>query len=143
MAAAGTALVPTMLNVATFGGIAEQAREKFPKYAEHMLDLRDRLPAVVRSAHEAGVPIYVGTDAGGTIEHGLAAQEMLLLASAGLAPEEVLRAGSWGAREWLGFSGLVEGGPADLVAYDEDPRVDLRALLNPKLIVLRGRVIHR
>jgi len=56
---------------------------------------------------------------------------------------DVLRAGSWGAREWLGFPGLVEGGLADLVVYDEDPREDLRALLDPRLIVLRGRVIHR
>jgi imidazolonepropionase-like amidohydrolase len=143
MAAAGTALVPTMLNVTTFGSIAEQARGKFPKYADHMLELRDRLPAVVAAAHDAGVPIYVGTDAGGTIEHGLAAREMLLLHSAGMSPGDVLRAGSWGAREWLGFPGLVEGGLADLVVYEEDPRKNLEALLNPKLIILRGRVIHR
>ena len=143
MAAAGTALVPTLLNVTTFGSVAEQARGKFSKYADHMLALRDRLPGVVSAAHDAGVPIYVGTDAGGTIEHGLAAREMLLLHSAGLSPVDVLRAGSWGAREWLGFPGLVEGGLADLVVYDEDPREDLRALLDPRLIVLRGRVIHR
>ena len=143
MAAAGTALVPTMLNIATFGPIAEQARTKFPKYADHMLALRDRLPGVVSAAHEAGVAIYVGTDAGGTIEHGLAAREMLLLHSAGLSPAEVLRAGSWGAREWLGFPGLVEGGLADLVVYEDDPRKNLEVLLNPTLIVLRGRVVGR
>jgi imidazolonepropionase-like amidohydrolase len=141
MASAGTALVPTLLNVATFGRIADQARSKFPAYADHMLALRDRLPGVVRSAHEAGVPVYVGTDAGGTIAHGLAAEEMLLLAEAGLPAADVLRAGSWGAREWLGLPGLVEGGLADLVVYDEDPRTDLRVLLDPKLIVLRGRVV--
>jgi imidazolonepropionase-like amidohydrolase len=141
MAASRTALVPTMLNIATFGGIADSARGKFPNYADHMLSLRERLPGVVRSAHEAGVPIYVGTDAGGTIEHGLAAREMLLLASAGLSAPDVLRAGSWGAREWLGFPGLVEGGLADLVAYEEDPRKNLRTLLNPRLIILRGRVV--
>lgn len=143
MADAGTALVPTMLNVATFSAIADRARGKFPTYADHMIALRDRLPAVVRSAHEAGVPIYVGTDAGGTIAHGLAAREMLLLAEAGMAPDEVLRAGSWGARAWLGFPGLDDGALADLVVYAEDPRRDLRTLLDPKLIVLRGQVIHR
>jgi imidazolonepropionase-like amidohydrolase len=64
---------------------------------------------------------------------------MLMLGQqAGLSTMDVLRAGSWGAREWLGFPGLVEGGLADLVVYDEDPRVDLRALLVPALIVLRG-----
>ncbi len=61
MARQGTALVPTMINIRTFGHIADQARAKFPGYAEHMLALRDRFPQVVRSAYEAGVPIYVGT----------------------------------------------------------------------------------
>ncbi len=123
MARRGTALVPTMINIATFGDIAERARAKFPGYAEHMLALRDRFPDVVRAAHEAGVPIYVGTDAGGGIDHGLAAEEMLLLHQrAGMSPVDVLAAASWRARDWLGFPGLVEGGLADLVVYDADPR---------------------
>ncbi|GGM20288.1 amidohydrolase family protein [Dactylosporangium sucinum] len=142
MARRGTALVPTMINIATFGKIAAQAEDKFPGYARHMVALRDRFPAVVRAAHEAGVPIYVGSDAGGGIDHGLAAQEMLLLhREGGLPAEAVLRAGSWGARAWLGFPGLVEGGLADLVVYAEDPRTDLTTLLRPQRIVLRGRVI--
>jgi imidazolonepropionase-like amidohydrolase len=134
----GTALVPTMINVLTFGSIADQARGKFPSYAEHMLALRDGFPSVVRSAHEAGVPIYVGTDAGGGIEHGLAAREMLLLhEQAGLAPLDVLAAGSWGARAWLGLDGDL----ADFVVYDSDPRKDLGVLLSPRRIVLKGRII--
>jgi imidazolonepropionase-like amidohydrolase len=143
MARRGTALVPTMLNVAGFGGIAERAREKFPRYARHMLALRDNFPTVVRAAYEAGVPIYVGTDAGGGIEHGLAAEEMLLLHErAGLSPVDALAAGSWRAREWLGFPGLVEGGLADLVVYPADPRADLRVVRAPERIVLRGRVVR-
>ncbi|MEU7677322.1 amidohydrolase family protein [Micromonospora taraxaci] len=143
MARQGTALVPTMINIATFGGIAEQARGKFPGYAEHMLALRDGFPEVVRAAHEAGVPIYVGTDAGGGIDHGLAAEEMMLLHErAGMAPIDVLAAASWGAREWLGFPGLVEGGLADLTVYPEDPRLDLRVVRAPSRTILRGRVVR-
>ncbi|RAN92443.1 Tryptophan 2-monooxygenase [Micromonospora saelicesensis] len=143
MARQGTALVPTMINIATFGGIAEQARGKFPGYADHMLALRDGFPEVVRAAHEAGVPIYVGTDAGGGIDHGLAAEEMLLLHErAGMAPVDVLAAASWGARAWLGFAGLVEGGLADLTVYPEDPRSDLRVVRAPSRTILRGRVIR-
>ncbi|MDG9674945.1 amidohydrolase family protein [Micromonospora sp. DH14] len=143
MARQGTALVPTMINIATFGGIAEQARGKFPGYAEHMLALRDGFPDVVRAAHEAGVPIYVGTDAGGGIDHGLAAEEMLLLhEQAGMAPVDVLAAASWGAREWLGFPGLVEGGLADLTVYPEDPRADLSVVRAPSRTILRGRVVR-
>jgi imidazolonepropionase-like amidohydrolase len=140
MARRGIALVPTMINVATFGEIAERAAGKFPGYAQHMLALRDRFPAVVRAAHEAGVPVYLGTDAGGGIAHGLAAEEALLLHErAGIPAAEVLRAASWGARDWLGFPGLVEGGLPDLTVYDEDPRADLRVLRSPRLVVLRGR----
>jgi len=141
MARRGTALVPTMLNVSTFGPIADRAESKFPTYAEHMRALAARFPAVVRGAVEAGVPVYVGTDAGGGVAHGLAAEEMLLLhGRAGMAPADVLAAGSWGARGWLGFPGLVPGGLADLVCYDTDPRTDLRVLREPRRIVLRGRV---
>ncbi|MGI5522885.1 amidohydrolase family protein [Micromonospora sp. CA-259024] len=143
MARQGTALIPTMINIVTFGDIAEQARAKFPGYADHMLALRDGFPEVVRAAHEAGVPIYVGTDAGGGIDHGLAAEEMLLLHErAGMAPVDVLAAASWGAREWLGFPGLVEGGLADLTVYPEDPRRDLRVVRAPSRTILRGRVIR-
>ena len=122
MARRGTALVPTMINIRTFGEIADRARDRFPSYADHMIALRDRFPSVVRAAYEAGVPIFVGTDAGGGIRHGLAA-------------------GSWRAREWLGFAGLVEGGLADLVVYADDPRRDLRVLAAPRRVVLRGRVV--
>ncbi|MEV4755227.1 amidohydrolase family protein [Micromonospora sp. NPDC049559] len=143
MARRGTALVPTMINIETFGGIAERAREKFPGYAKHMLALRDGFPDVVRAAYEAGVPIYLGTDAGGGIEHGMAAAEMLLLHTrAGMSALDALAAGSWRAREWLGFPGLVEGGLADLVVYDRDPRADLRVVTAPRRIVLRGRVVR-
>lgn len=142
MARRGTALVPTMINIETFGHIAERAEAKFPGYAKHMLALRDRFPAVVSAAHEAGVAIYVGSDAGGGIAHGLAAQEMLRLHAAGMSASDVLAAGSWRARDWLGFPGLAEGGLADLVVYAEDPRRDLHTLLAPQRIVLRGRIIR-
>ncbi|MDR7273320.1 amidohydrolase family protein [Catenuloplanes atrovinosus] len=143
MARRGTALVPTMINILTFGDIAAQAEQKFPGYASHMLALRDRHPSVVRAAYEAGVPIYVGTDAGGGIAHGQAAEEMLLLHTrAGMPAEAVLAAASWGARAWLGLPGLTEGGLADLVVYDTDPRQDLAAVRSPRRIVLRGRVLR-
>jgi imidazolonepropionase-like amidohydrolase len=143
MAARGTALVPTMINVDTFEDIAASADEKFPRYAAHMRRLRQRFPAVVAAAHEAGVPIYVGSDAGGGIGHGQAVAEMRLLHErAGMSTMDVLRAGSWGARDWLGFGGLGEGGLADLVVYEDDPRRDLTALHSPRLIVLRGTPIR-
>jgi imidazolonepropionase-like amidohydrolase len=50
MARRGTALVPTMLNIATLGDVASRASAKFPVYAEHMLALMNGFPALVRQA---------------------------------------------------------------------------------------------
>jgi imidazolonepropionase-like amidohydrolase len=70
------------------------------------------------------------------------AEEMLLLhRQAGMSTVDVLAAASWRARAWLGFPGLVEGGLADLVVYDEDPRIDLATVRHPRVIVLRGQVV--
>ncbi|HEV2087532.1 MAG TPA: amidohydrolase family protein, partial [Cryptosporangiaceae bacterium] len=60
----------------------------------------------------------------------------------GMAPLDVLAAGSWKARTWLGLPGIEEGGLADLVVYDTDPRHDLGVLTAPRRIVLRGRVVR-
>jgi imidazolonepropionase-like amidohydrolase len=141
VAAAGVAVVPTLVNIENFPRFADQAA-KYPVYAARMRRLHatgsDRIAAV----HEAGVPIYVGTDAGGLMPHGLAVQEMLALHAIGLSNDDVLAAGSWAAREWLGLPGLIEGAPADFVVYDGDPRADLGALRAPRRIVVRGNVIR-
>ncbi|MBW0117101.1 amidohydrolase family protein, partial [Pseudonocardia abyssalis] len=82
MAARGTALVPTLINVETFPGIADSAT-KYPTYAAHMRQLHAGAHDVVRRAVEAGVPVFAGTDAGGGIAHGRIADEVRALAAAG------------------------------------------------------------
>ncbi|OLR91544.1 amidohydrolase family protein [Actinokineospora bangkokensis] len=140
MAARGTALVPTLINVENFPDIAAKA-SKFPAYARHMRDLHARAGAMVAEAVEAGVTVYAGTDAGGGIRHGRIVDEITALHAAGMTTEQALAAGSWAARSWLGFSGLSEGSPADLLAFDTDPRADLSVLRSPTRVVLRGRVL--
>ena len=51
----GVAIVPTLVNIATFPQIAAPAEEKFPAYAAHMKDLHARRHATVGDAHDAGV----------------------------------------------------------------------------------------
>ena len=142
LAARGIAIVPTLVNIDTFPDIAAAARERFPRYAAHMLDLHARRYATIRAAHEAGIPIYAGTDAGGTLPHGLLAAEASELLEAGLDNVAVLTALSWGAREWLGRAGLQEGDPADFVVFEADPRLDLAVLQQPAGVVLRGRQVR-
>jgi imidazolonepropionase-like amidohydrolase len=141
MAARGTAVVPTLVNVENFPGFATAGEQKFPSYASTMRRLYATSGAVVRAAYEAGVPVFAGTDAGGGIDHGLIADEVRALHAAGLPAEAALAAASWSAREWLGLPGIEEGAPADLVVYDTDPRKDLDSLQRPQRTVLRGRVV--
>jgi imidazolonepropionase-like amidohydrolase len=140
MAAAGTALVPTLINIENFPDIAAKA-SKYPAYGAHMTELHARCRATVAAAVEAGVPVYAGTDAGGGITHGRIADEVTALHEVGMSAADALGAASWAARAWLGYQGLTEGAPADLVVYPTDPRADLRVLRAPTAILLRGRLV--
>jgi imidazolonepropionase-like amidohydrolase len=140
MASHGTALVPTLINIETFPGLAAGA-SKYPVYAGHMLDLYGRIRQTVGAALEAGIPVYAGTDAGGGIAHGRIVDEVVALHEMGMTTEDAIGAASWAARQWLGYRGIEEGAAADVIAYDEDPRTDLNALRRPSRIILRGRVI--
>ncbi|MDQ3056041.1 MAG: amidohydrolase family protein [Actinomycetota bacterium] len=136
-----TALVPTLINIDNFPSFADAGEAKFPAYAAQMRRLHAGVRDMVASAYDAGVPIYAGTDAGGSLGHGLIAQEIAALAEAGMTRTDALAAGSWAARSWLGLPGIEEGAPADLIAYDADPRTDLSVLSRPARIILRGTVI--
>jgi len=137
-AARRIAVVPTLVNTANFPSSARAGEAKYPAYAAHMRALHERRYDVVARAHEAGVPMYVGTDAGGYLPHGLAAREIEALTHAGFRVLEAIGAATWDARAWLGRPGISEGAPADLVVYREDPRLDVRTLADPYRVVLRG-----
>ncbi len=132
------AIVPTLVNIATFPAIAEPAKEKFPDYHRRMIALHERRYDTIGAARDAGIPIYLGTDAGGSLRHGLVADEAHELTKAGMSNAEALYAATWGARAWLGRPGLEEGADADLVVYAADPRREIRALAAPEHVVLRG-----
>lgn len=134
----GTALVPTLINIENFPGIAAGAT-KYPVYAKHMSDLYASCRDRVGAAREAGVPIYAGTDAGGSVAHGRIADEVHALGGIGMTPTDALGAACWDARKWLGRAGIEHGAPADLVCYPADPRLP-GVLDHPDLVVLKGRL---
>ena len=109
-----------------------------------MRALQAGFPDVVAAAHEAGVPIYVGTDAGGGIAHGLAAAEMLMLHErAGMSG----RRRCWPRRRGARARGSASPGWSRAAwptwsSTTTDPRVDLRVVRAPRRIVLRGRVVR-
>ena len=97
------------------------------------LELRERLRYLLPKAAECGLTIMTGTDVVGSIP-----REVALLAELGLPPHAALAAASTSARQYLGFTGLDEGEPADLVTYGSDPRGDPAVLSQPEAIFVAG-----
>jgi imidazolonepropionase-like amidohydrolase len=133
------ALVPTLINIENFPGIADKAG-KYPAYAAHMRALHAGVGEMVASAIEAGVRVFAGSDAGGMVEHGRLVDEIEALHRVGMTREQALASASWAARDWLGHPGIDDGAPADLLVYPSDPREDLGVLRHPSHIVLGGVV---
>lgn len=134
-------VTPTLLQVAHFTDFAAQAGAKYPVFAERMLRMHARRHEQVRAFHEAGVPLLMGSDAGGTILHGSLPAELAEVVRAGVPVHDVVAAASWRGREILGVPGVAEGAPADVVVYPEDPREDVAVLARPTAVVLRGEVV--
>lgn len=142
VAARGIALVPTRVQIANFETFARQGEAKFPRWAAHLRALHARADDLIARAHEAGVAVFAGTDAGGVNGHGLLPAEVALLAAAGLGGADALAAASWRARDWLGREdGTSPGSAADVVVYPDDPRADPAVLAHPVAVVLRGRLV--
>lgn len=140
IAAAGIPVTATLLQVGQFEAIAAQGA-RYPLFAARMRSLYAHRYTLVRELHDAGVPVLVGTDAGGTLAHGRIADEAAELVRAGLPARDVVAAASWRTREWLGVPGIAEGQSADVVVYDADPRTDVGVLAAPRAVVLRGTVV--
>lgn len=92
----------------------------------------------------AGVRVTTGTDAG-VVPHGSNANEVVALTEAGMTSLDALRAATIWAAECSGlgsdYVSLTVGAPADLIAVRSDPLANIRVLMEPSVVVLRGRVI--
>lgn len=138
---AGVAVTPTLLQIAQFENIAASGEVKFPRYASRMRAMYARRYEQAYAFYKSGMHILIGTDAGGTLEHGRIADECAELVRAGLPAREVVAFASWRARKFLGVPGIENGASADIVGYSNDPRGDIAVLNSPQHIILRGSLI--
>ena len=79
MAARGTAVVPTLVNVENFPGFAAAGEQRFPAYASTMRRLYAQSGAGAWRRVRGRVPVFAGTDAGGGVAHGVIADEVQAL----------------------------------------------------------------
>src|SRR5699024_8041680 len=114
---------------------------KLPPYAARMRQLRAGRYERTRDAHDSGVQLLAGTDAGGVLGHGIIHDEPDEFTRPGSDPVVILDAAIWLPRGSLGVPGLEDGAPADLLVVPRDRRSDLRALRELDHVVLGGRIV--
>ena len=126
-----TYLVPTM---SVWDAMLYYAREvEWPEARKKRAeDFREHSRAAVSSAIRAGVPIALGTDAGGgAARHGRIAREVELMMECGMEPRAALIAATSGAAKLLEEperGTIAVGKIADLVLFDANPLEDPGAL---------------
>jgi imidazolonepropionase-like amidohydrolase len=143
MAQMGTFFVPTV-------DIVNDLAEAGGDYDEAALQRRGQmmqpiLRGAIGRARSLGVKIVAGSDTGyGPRSVTTLAREIVMLTDCGLSPLEALRAATTVNAELLRLEkqvGAVEAGlEADLVVVDGNPLENVRALLDPVLVISNGRV---
>lgn len=142
MAGEGIWLVPTLSLPAL------RAERATPDIALRWQRHRDAQRRSLELAMRHGVRIAAGTDFVGPpfTPLGPDAGEMVLLAEAGMAPEDALLAGTAHGAAVLGLQDrvgrLAPGFAADIVAVDGDPRQDIGLVRQVAFVMAAGSVIR-
>jgi imidazolonepropionase-like amidohydrolase len=145
MAERETILVPTMTHCVRN---ALTSRKTLPqhRWADNLiLKAHDSMHKVIPRAIELGVRIATGTDAGAVgVPHGCNAQELALLTTIGMSPQQAIKAATQTAAELLRMDHLIgtleKGKRADLLVIMGDPLKDVAILQEAHniLIVMKG-----
>ncbi len=96
-----------------------------------------------QKAHEAGVKLAFGSDAG-VFPHGIAARQFAFMVEYGMTPMEAIQAATIVSAELMGWeadAGAIEAGMyADIIAVPNDPIADIRALETVTFVMKGGEV---
>ncbi len=109
------------------------------------LAIGPRIQSTFAKAYKKGVPIAFGTDAG-VFEHGQNAKEFIYMTEAGMPFMKVLQAATVTNAMLLDMDkkiGVIEPGYlADIIATEEDPTLDVKAVLKVVFVMKEG-VIYK
>lgn len=139
-------LVPTLLAGDTITSWANDHNSFLsPLVRNKALKVGPQMIGATQRAHASGVSIAFGTDAS-LARHGTNAREFALLVRAGFSPLDAIRAATVAAADHLGIANeagsLTPGKPADLIALEGDPLVDV-AMLEHVRFVMKGGEVYR
>lgn len=143
--ATGAYLVPTLIAGHTVERIASERPTFYtPEVRQKALEVGPIMRNALRIAHEKGVKIAYGTDAG-VNDHGTNAYEAVLMNDAGMPARDILISATVNAADLMGISditGTIEADKdADIVAYSGNPLQDLDTILQPTFVMARGNEV--
>ncbi|MFZ9873595.1 MAG: amidohydrolase family protein [Steroidobacteraceae bacterium] len=96
-------------------------------------------------ALKAGIRMTLGTDAG-IYPHGDNAKQLAVMVRYGMTPMQAIQAATVHGADALGMAGQVgtiaQGAYADLIAVEDDPLNDIRALERVSLVLKGGEVVN-
>jgi len=130
--------IPTIVPVAN--QLKKPYSQRFSQKEQNIIEKTyKRQQEMLCIAHEMGVPLGIGTDAGASgVLHGKGFhEEIRLYHDAGLSPEAILKAATIEGSRLLGLdSGLEQGKPPRFTAVAGNPLKDLTVLKTPRYIAL-------
>ena len=143
--ATGAYLVPTLIAGHTVERIATERPDFFiPAVRKKALEVGPVMKNALRLAHERGVKIAFGTDAG-VNDHGTNAYEMVLMNEAGMPERDILISATINAADLMDLTditGTIEAGKdADIVATAGNPLENISALMRPTFVMARGNQV--
>lgn len=105
-----------------------------------------RVLKLLASAHEAGIPVYPGTDAAfpGVMPGASLHVELEVLRDCGFSDHELLVAATSGLRRRMGWrlGGAHPEGRAELLVLEEDPRESITATRSMRTVILGEKVLR-
>lgn len=139
----GAYLVPTILAGVTVAEHAKKGDFLTPAQREKASKVGPLMQAAFGRAYKGGVKIAFGTDTGVSL-HGQNAREFALMVGAGMPAAEAIKSATVNAADLLDLSstiGTIEAGKAaDIIAVDQDPLRDIKALERMRFVMRAGAV---
>ena len=142
----GAYLVPTLLAGNTVMKMAKESDFMSETIKVKAIDVSSAMAGNFTKAYNAGVNIAFGTDSG-VSQHGVNAQEAVLMYEAGMSTSDILQSATVNAAALIDYSdslGTIESGKhADIIAMHKSPLEDITALLEVQFVMSGGMIVKQ
>jgi len=142
----GAYLVPTLMAGDTVVALAKNTNFMSPAISAKAIRVGGDMIINFKRAYKSGVNIAYGTDSG-VSKHGNNAKEALLMFDAGMSTQDILKAATVNAADLIGKSkslGTIDTGKiADIIAMDESPLTNIKALLDVNFVMKSGVIVKQ